>query len=106
MSGLWDIIGIRNENAEHLAIALLRTELAAVALGLQTRQNARDHIEEWFGRALDANELIDLNAIADIFETGTPTDRLVYSAKVEMALNAAELTLINETQFRSILGIS
>jgi len=106
MSGLWDIIGIRNENAEHLAIALLRTELVGVALSVQTRTNARDHIEDWFGRVLNSGEMVDLNAIADNYETGTVEDRLVYDKKVELALNGAELTLINETQFRNILDIS
>ena len=106
MSGLWDITGIREENAEHMNITLLRCELTGVAMGVRTRADAKANIESWLGRVLSSGETVDLNAIADNFETGTVQDRLVYAAKAEMALNAAELVLINETQFRTLLDIS
>ena len=106
MSGLWDIVGVMNELSEHVNITLLRCELTGVAMGVRTRADAKTNIETKLGRELDTNETTDLNAVADLFETGTVQDRLVYAAKVEMTLNAAEIGLLNETQFRSLLGIS
>jgi len=102
---LWEILAPSPEG-EHMNITLLRCELVGVALGVRTRANAKTNIESWLGRVLDAGEATDLSAIADNFETGTVEDRLVYNSTVEMALNAAELGLINETQFRTLVSIS
>jgi hypothetical protein len=107
MAGLWDITkGDAGELVRRVNVTLLRTELTGVALSVRTRADAKTNIEGQLGRELDTAETTDLNAIADIFETGTAEDRLVYAAKVEMTLNAAELNIINETEFRTLLGIS
>lgn len=106
MAGLWNLVGDRTEMAEHVNITLLRVELTGVALTVRTRAEAKANIENRLGRALSVDETTDLTAIADNLEIGTTTDRLVYAAKLEMILNAGELGLSNETEFRSILGIS
>ena len=106
MAGLWDIVkGDAGEMVHRVNITLLRCELAGVALGVRTRSAAKANIEARLGRELVNDEITDLTAIADNFEIGTAQDRLVYNTKVEMTLNAAELNIINETQFRDLLGI-
>ena len=106
MSGIWELVKAPDETGAHMNITLLRCELTGVALGVRTRANAKTSIEAKLGRELDTAETTDLTALADNFETGTVEDRLVYNSKVEMALNASELGLINETQFRTLVGIS
>ena len=106
MAGLWELAKAPSEGQTHMNITLLRCELVGVALGVRTRADAKANIESWLGRVLDTAETTDLTAIADNFETGTVQDRLVYNTTVEMALNAAELGLVNETQFRSLVNIS
>jgi len=106
MAGLWEIVrGDAGENVSRLNVSLIRTELTGLALGVTTRAIARDHLEAEIGRTLTSEEMTDINALADEFETGTIQSKLVYAAKTEYALNAAELVLINETTFRSVLGI-
>lgn len=105
MAGIWPILAPAGEG-EHLNITLLRCELTGVALGVRTRADAKANIESWLGRSLTTEEITDLNAMADNFETGTVENRLVYNSKVEMALNASELGLITESQFRTLVGIS
>jgi hypothetical protein len=106
MAGIWELVEAPGELTLHINITLLRTELTGVALGVRTRADAKANLEGQLGRSLDTAETTDLNAIADNFETGTTTDRLVYAAKVEMALNASELGIVNETQWRTLVGIS
>ena len=105
MAGLWTVLA-PNDEGEHMNITLLRCELTGVALGVRTRADAKANIESRLGRELTTEETTDLTALADNFETGTVEDRLVYNSKVEMALNAAELGLITESQFRTLVGIS
>jgi hypothetical protein len=107
MAGLWNVVkGDAGQLVKRVNITLLRCELIGVALGVRTRSAAKTNIESELGRELNTEEAVDLTAIADNFETGTVQDRLVYNTKVEMILNAAELNLINETQFRNLLGIN
>jgi hypothetical protein len=107
MAGLWDIIkGDAGETVSRVNITLLRCELVGVALGVRSRADAKANIETKLGRVLTTEEATDLTAIADNFETGTVQDRLVYNSTVEMALNAAELELITENQFRTLVSIS
>ena len=106
MSGIWELVKAPSELTQHINITLLRCELTGVALGVRTRADAKANIEARLGRTLDTAETNDLVAIADNFETGTVEDRLVYNSKVEMTLNASELGLINETQFRTLMDIS
>ena len=106
MSGIWEIVKRGGENNKRLNVSLVRTELTGVAMGLRTRAAAKANIEDRFGRELTTEETADLVAIADQFETGTVQDRIVYALKLEMTLNAAELGLVEEAGFRSVLGIS
>ena len=103
--GIWGILAPTSEG-EHLNVKLLRCELMGVAMGVRTRVAAKANIESWLGRSLATDETTDLNAMADNYEIGTIQDRLVYNSTVEMALNAAELGLINESQFRTLINIS
>jgi len=106
MSGLWDIArGSLEANIPRINVLLLRTELMGVALGLRTRAMAKINIESELGRALTLDEINDLILIANQFESGSIADRLVYNIKTEFALNAAELNLIEEEEFRTVLGI-
>jgi phage-related protein len=106
MAGIWEIVqGDTGEGAPRLNVSLVRTELTGLALGVRTRPQAKLNLEAKLGRVLDAAETTDLNALADEFETGNIQAKLVYSAKTEFALNAAELNLIDETEFRTVLGI-
>ena len=106
MAGIWEIVkGDAGELVRRLNVSLLQTELMGVALGVRTRADAKTNLEVGLHRALDAAETTDLVAMADEYETGTIQNKLVYNEKAKFALNAAELTLISETEFRTVLGI-
>ena len=106
MAGIWEITkGDVGEGQPRLNVSLVRTELTGLALGVRTRAQAKLNLENELGRVLSAEETTDLDALADEFEAGTIQSKLVYSAKTEFALNAAELDLIDETEFRTVLGI-
>lgn len=108
MAGLWDIVTVEpgNENQMRINITLLRTQLVGVAVGLFSTVDARNALEADLGRAFTPAELTDLTALLNHFMTGTTTDRLVYSHKVETALIAAELQLTDEAAFRTLLEIT
>ena len=106
MAGLWNIVvGSAGENIRRLNVLLLRTELTGVAMGIRLRAAAKQNLETELGRVLTTDEANDLISIANIFDAGTIQDKLVYAAKMEFAFNAAELNLIEETEFRTVLGI-
>lgn len=107
MSGIWDYVTVTgDETQRRVNVSLLRTALTGVALGLATREQAKASIEAKLGVTIAGAAATDLAALADLFETGTSAQRLVYAAKCECVLNAAELGLINETTFRTWLGIA
>ena len=106
MAGIWEYIHTAGDESQtRINVSLFRTALTSVALGLATRAQALAAIESALGEEIVGDALTDLNAIADLFETGTSTARLVYAATVEAALNAGELNLINEATFRTWVGI-
>ena len=106
MAGIWEIVkGDVGEEGVRLNVSLLQTELMGVTLGLRTRAEAKANLEVGLQRVLSTAEATDLVAMADEYETGTIQDKLVYNEKAKFALNAAELVLINETSFRTALGI-
>ena len=107
MAGMWDLVYQNfDPSFKRINIKLFRCELVGVALGVRARANAKTNIETELGRTLSTEEIADLTAIADNFETGTVEDRLVYNSKVEMACNAAELGIITESQWRALMEIS
>jgi len=106
MAGIWDrVTQSGSETQIRVNVSLLRTELAGLALGVVTRADARAHIEANMGDTFTAAEVVDLNLIADAFETGSTQERLVYAHKVEFALNAGEVDVITEAVFRTVLGL-
>jgi len=106
MAGIWEITkGDVPEGAARLNVSLLQTELMGVALGLRTRADAKANLEVGLERVLDAAEAADLTAMADEYDLGSPQVKLVYNEKTKFCLNAAELNLIDEADFRTALGI-
>ena len=106
MSGIWERVAPNgDENQIRVNVSLLETELTGVSLGVRARADAKNAIESNMEDTLTAAELVDLNAMADIFETGSTLDRLVYAHKVKYALNSAEVNQIDEATFRTVLGI-
>jgi len=107
MAGIWERVTVdpTDEAQLRLNVSLLETELTGVALGIRTRAAAKANLEAELGQALSGAEATDLAAIADEFDAGTTQQRLVYAHKIKFVLNAAELQLIDETEFRAVLGI-
>ena len=106
MAGLWEIVkGDAGENVNRLNVSLLQTELMGIALGLRTRSEAKANLEIGLERVLSAEEATDLTAMADVYDSGNVQAKLVYNEKTKFCLNAAELVLIDETTFRTTLGI-
>ena len=106
MAGIWERVHTQGgESQVRVNVSLLRTELMGLALGVRTRADARVNLEAEMGEVFTAPELVDLNLLADIFETGNVEAKLVYAHKVDFALNEGELNLIDEATFRSVLGI-
>ena len=106
MAGIWERVVGGAEDAQRLNVSLLRTELTGVALGIRTLAEGKAALEAELGATLNTAETTDLTAISGAIDAGTTQQRLVYAAKMEFALNAAELALIDETEFRSVLGIT
>lgn len=107
MAGLWDIVW-SDPNAEfqkRLNVSLLETELTGLALGVRTRAQALTNLSTNLGRTLTTSETNDLSNLADQFQAGSTQSKLVYFHKTQFALNAAELNLITEAEFRTVLGI-
>lgn len=107
MSGLFELV--RNDGddmQERINVSAIRTELTGVAFSLRTGAEAKTNLETVLGREFDAAETTDLSAISTQFNTGTTEDKLTYAAKLEYVLNGAEINLVDETEFRSVLGIS
>lgn len=107
MSGLYELI--RNDGSdvqERINVSAVRTELTAFAFGLRTGAEAKASLETLLGRVLDTAEATDLTNISTQFNTGTTEDKLTYAAKLEFVLNGSEINLVDETLFRSVLGIS
>lgn len=111
MAGIWERVrGDVPEGWRRINVSFLRTELLLVGMGVRTRADAKTHIEGELGLSLSVDETTDLDAIADEIEAGTIQSKLVYAAKMEACLNAAELRkpgveMITETEFRTVLGI-
>lgn len=107
MAGMWEKVAEDlTATIDRVNVSLLRTELTGVSLNIRTRAEAKAAIETSIGAGdLTADQLTDLNEMAANFETGTTQDRLVYAAKFEYANNAAELGLINETEWRTVINI-
>ena len=104
--GIWNRVKPDgSEDQVLLNIVLLRTELTGVALNMRTKAEVKANLESVMGEALLEDEAADLLAMATHLSTGTTEDRLVYAAKLEFALIAAASGLINETKFRTVLGI-
>jgi hypothetical protein len=103
MAGIWEIV--RGNTDVRLNVSLLQTELMGVALGVRTRAQAQANLETELERTLDQAESDDLTLMANEYEAGNVQSKLVYNEKAKFALNAAELELIDETSFRSVLGI-
>ncbi len=114
MAGLWDITWGDPDalDQERVNVSLVETELTGVALGVRTKAAALATIEASLGRSLTGTvgtlgtELGDLDQLADDFSQGATQSRLVLAHKSGFALNAAELNLIDEATFRSVLGIT
>ena len=106
MAGIWERVRkATSETDNRINIRLLQLELTGLALGVRTRADARLNIESELHEVLNTDELTDLNNLADLYEQGSVQSKLVFAHTVDFALNEAELGLITETEFRTILGL-
>lgn len=112
MAGIWDIVENPTGETERINVSAVHTEILAVGLTVHDKATALSKLESVLGRDLTGDagtvgtEKGDLNAIADAISSGTVEDRLVYAAKLHSMLNAAELSLTDEAEFRTTLGIT
>lgn len=106
MAGIWDrVVGSDSpDGPARLNVSLLETEITGVILGVRTRVDAKANLETELGETLSTAEAADLIAIVDALEIGSVQAKLVEIHKLHFALNAAELQLIDETTFRSVVG--
>lgn len=108
MAGLWDIVTVTgDENQQRVNISLLRDMLTGLQFGVYTGSEARATLETSLGRSFSTDEWNDLLAInTQLGGQADKTDKLVYLHKLTLMLNSAELTLVDEAEFRSVLGIT
>lgn len=115
MAGLWERVkqaGLDGEGGRRINVTLFIAGIRGYAAAIWTRIQVRDALNLELatnvpGDVLDAAELADLNAIADEVDA-QPNDvkKLEYVVgRVEPSTIAGELGHVNETKWRSDLGI-
>lgn len=103
MAGLWDRMNGNDSVACHLIVECL----GAYATGLWTKATILGFINDRLVTPLDTASETDLdNICAAIDALPDATAKLVYNVEVTALMHAAQLRVINETAWRTDLGIS
>jgi hypothetical protein len=104
MAGLWERV---NKTADdRIPVHLLDAAMVLYATGTYTRQQIVNAINAQLLTPLTSAELADLSAIADQLDAqGTANQKVVYEQEVMGFSIAAEFGVIDETQFRTGLGL-
>lgn len=113
MAGIWDYVTVTGDEMQRrVNVSQLRIEIASAALGIVLEKDpktamdsAKAKLELAANIKLPADALADIDKISAKSKEGTVLDQVVYAMKLEYALTAAELRMIDETTFRSVLGI-
>lgn len=106
MAGLWDYVTTSGgEMQKRVNVSLVYTELSLVAHGVHTAAEALAFVEAELGEALPQAARNDLSALVAAISAGAVQSRLVYGTKLQAMLNAGELGLVDETTWRTVLGI-
>ena len=106
MAGIWDrVVGSNDpDGPRRLNVSLLETEITGVILGARSQADAKANLEAQLGESLSVDETADLVAIVAALDSGSVQSKLVDVHKLKFALNAAELQLIDEGSFRSVVS--
>jgi len=106
MAGIWERVRPTGAFEHRLPILPFKTELTGLALGLRTLADLKTTLQSIYeGNIFSREEVDDIEALAVNIAEGTTAQRLIYSARLEWALMAAEFGQITEVEFRTALGI-
>ena len=105
MAGIWDIVAsLDSETQQRIDIGLLRMTLTAVGLNTIEYPQGREYLEQSFGREFTEEELDDLiSMLTNMFND--PTTAVQSGVTCEFVFKLAEIRLIDEPTFRTMLGI-
>ena len=105
MAGIWDIVAsLPVEGQQRIDIGLLRMNLTAVGLNTIEYPQGREYLEQSFGRPFNEAELDDLiSLLTNLFND--PLTAVESGAICEFVFKLAELRMIDEPTFRTLLGI-
>jgi hypothetical protein len=107
MAGIWERLRTNNVvNPDLIGVHLLESASVLNALGEFTPAQVISGVNSQLKVPLSATELVDLNNIAtQLAAQSNNTLKLVYLERIKAATLCAQLNLITEAKFRSILGI-
>jgi hypothetical protein len=105
MAGLYE--RVKGGGTDRINIHLIVAGVKGYAAGIWSRAQILTALNNQVSTSLDTAEQTDLNDIADVIDAlSTTTDKLVYVVgKLEPSMIAAEINEINETKWRTDLGI-
>lgn len=104
MAGLYDRIATSQDKIHcHYLVGSLK----AYATGLWSSSTIINSINSLLQSPLTTEELADLSSIsAEVDSLPDATAKLVYGAKIEAAIIAAEAGLVNDAEWRDALNIT
>lgn len=106
MAGIWERVK-KAATLERCSAHLFEAALSFYGTGDFTAQQVLDGINGTLANDLAGAEVTDLTNIRTQLDAqGTTTLKLVYLQKVKAAVIAGEMGAIDETKFRSVLGIA
>ncbi len=105
MAGIWE--RVRGDADDRINAHLFEAAFVFNATGTFTEQQIINALNDNLISPLTANELTDLNNITSQMSLqANNTLKLIYMEKIKSALICAEVGVINEVTFRSILNIA
>lgn len=105
MAGIYE--RIKSTVDDRVGSHLIDAAYVFVHTGTFTNQQVINAINSTISSPLTAAETTDLNNISTaLSNAGSATNKLVYLEKIKSAFIYAELGIINEATFRSVLGIA
>lgn len=105
MAGIWE--RVKSNADDRVGSHLIDASYVLIHTGTFTTNQVLTAINGTIANPLTASEQTDLNNISTaLSNAGSVTNKLVYLEKIKAIFVAAEMGLINETTFRSALGIA
>ena len=105
MAGIWE--RIKSDAQDRVSSHLLDAAYVFVHTGTFTNNQVVNAINGTIEIPLTVEEKTDLSNISKaLSNAGSVTNKLVYLEKIKSAFICAEIGIINEATFRSLLGIA